>query len=241
MTVRFLLAYDGTRYAGWQRQHHAPTIQATLEDALRNITGHRTVVLGAGRTDAGVHAWGQVAHARLTTRLTVRTLQNALNAVLPPDIVVRRVTRVPNRFHARYDAVRKRYRYRIAVGPLKPLFTRDWVHWVAQPLNVAAMRRVAKAWVGRHDFGAFHSAGRPVASTRRTVYALRIIRRAPLDHGLTGRGGELHVEIEADGFLYHMVRRMVGVLLEIGKGKPRPIAAPTAPAKGLCLLEVKYR
>lgn len=228
--LRLLVAYDGTRYAGWQRQRHRPTIQAALETTLQRLTGHRTTVIGAGRTDAGVHAWGQVAHATVTTRLTPPALQRALNAVLPPDIVVRQVTRVPDRFHARYHAVRKWYRYRIAVGPLKPLFTRDWVHWVPQPLNVAAMRRTARAWIGRHDFSAFHSSGRPVASTWRTVYAFRITRR----------GGELHVDIVADGFLYHMVRRMAGVLLEIGKGKPRPLTAPTAPARGLCLMRVSY-
>jgi len=243
-TVRLLVAYDGTRYAGWQQQRHALTVQATLEAALRQIVGHHITVMASGRTDAGVHAWGQVAHATVTTRLSPGALCRALNALTPSDILIRRVTKVPATFHARFNAVRKRYRYRIATGPLKPLFERSYVHFVPQRLDVPAMRWAAKAWVGHHDFRAFHSTGRPTISTRRHVYALRVTRQ----------GREVRIDVEADGFLYHMVRRMVGVLLEVGKGRwaphiaqafmnhrqPSPVVAPTAPAKGLCLVSVRY-
>lgn len=239
-TARLVIAYDGTRYAGWQRQRNAPTVQAALESALQRLTGRRIAVVGAGRTDAGVHAWGQVAHVRITTRLRPAVVRRALNALLPHDLLIRQVTLVSDRFHAQHQATRKWYRYRIATGPTKPLFTRAWVHWVPQPLNVAAMRRAARCWVGRHNFRAFHSSGSPAASTWRTITTFRVTRRAPFDHGRTGRGVELHVDIQGDGFLYHMVRRLVGVLLEIGKGKPQPVVAPTAPAQGLCLMRVTY-
>ena len=240
--VSLLIAYDGTRYAGWQRQRQAPTVQATVEAALQQLTGRRITTTVAGRTDAGVHAWGQVAHARLPVTWRAGALQRALNAILPLDILVRRVAREGDTFHARFQAVRKQYRYRIVAGPLRPLFERACAHYVPVPLDLAAMQRAATAWRGRHEFAAFHSSGRPMTSTRRTVYDLQVARR----------GGEIHVDIEADGFLYHMVRRMVGVLLEIGKGRwpvsvaramlhPHPpVVAPTAPAKGLCLMRVVY-
>ena len=241
--VRMVVAYEGTRYAGWQRQKNAMTVQAALEDALRTITGRHVAVAGAGRTDTGVHAWGQVAHADVPGRLDPATLQRALNACLPDDILVRDITRIRGRFHARFDARRKRYRYRIVTGPLRPLFDRSLVQYVPGSLQVTAMRRAARHWVGPHDFGRFHSTGRAVAITRRTVTALTIRR-----HGL-----EITIEVTADGFLYHMVRRMVGVLLKVGKGRWAPeIAArfirpgqpapdaPTAPARGLMLMEVAY-
>ncbi len=230
-TFRFLIAYDGTRYGGWQRQRNAPTVQAKLETALRRLTGRRVVVIGAGRTDAGVHAWGQVAHAAVATRLSPPVLRQALNALLPPDILVRRVTRAPAAFHAQFDAARKWYRYRIATGPVRPLFDRPYVHYVPQPLDLAAMQRAARRWRGRHDFHPFHSAGRAVADTRRTIQVLHLARR----------GRKLRVDIAADGFLYHMVRRMVGALLLVGQGNPWPAVAPTAPARGLCLMRVTYR
>ena len=229
-TLRFLVAYDGTRYGGWQRQRNAPTVQAKLEAALRRLAGRRVVVVGAGRTDAGVHAWGQVAHATVATRLPPRILCQALNALLPPDILVRRVSRAPATFHAQFDAARKWYRYRLATGPVRPLFDRPYVSYVPQPLDLAAMQRAARRWRGRHDFRPFHSAGRSVADARRTIHRLR----------LTRRGRELRVDVEADGFLYHMVRRMVGALLVVGQGKPLPAVPPTAPAKVLCLMRVTY-
>lgn len=241
--VRMLVAYEGTHYGGWQRQKNAMTVQAALEQALHTITERHVAVAGAGRTDAGVHAWGQVAHADVPGRLSPAILHRALNACLPEDILVRRVTRVHGRFHARFDALRKRYRYRLVAGPLRPLFDRPFVHYVPTPLNVAAMRRAARYWVGTHDFRRFHSVGRTATSTRRTVTALTIRQHGP----------ELSIEVTADGFLYHMVRRMIGVLLQIGRGRWTPDMAgrfihpsqpapdaPTAPARGLCLMEVCY-
>jgi tRNA pseudouridine38-40 synthase len=237
ITLRLLVAYDGARFAGWQRQKNVRTVQASLEDALARVTERRAIVVGAGRTDAGVHALGQVAHARVVTRLSPAVLRRALNAVLPDDVIVRRLAEAPGRFHAQHDARWKWYRYRIAVGPVRPLLDRAYVLYVPQPLNVAAMRRAARAWVGRHDFRAFHSSGQPVASTRRRVYRLRLTR----EKGSASRSGPfLCIDVVADGFLYHMVRRMVGALLEIGRGRPMPPVAPTAPALGLCLMRVTY-
>jgi len=247
--LQLTVAYEGTRYAGWQRQKNAPTVQAVVEDALRRIIGKRVTVTAAGRTDSGVHAQGQVIHAHAETSLAPAVLRRALNALLPEDVLVRRVSAAPSAFHARYHAVRKRYRYRIATGPLRPLAERRYVHFVPQPLDVNAMRRAARFWVGRHPFAAFDASGRPAGATRqpgatrRRVYAIRIRRQ----------GREVWVDITADGFLYRMARRMVGTLLEIGKGRwpvstakallsrPGCVCAPTAPARGLCLMEVAYR
>ena len=247
--VQLLVAYDGTRYAGWQRQPNTLTVQVVLEEALRRLDGRRVMTTAAGRTDAGVHAVGQVVHASLRRPRSPTVLRRALNALLPDDIVVRRVTPAPIGRHPRFDAARKWYRYRIATGPVRPLFDRAYVHYISQPLNVAAMRRAARAWVGRHDFRAFHSAGRSVSSTRRRIYRLRV---ATSGRATSGRVGELRIDVVADGFLYHMVRRMVGALLQIGRGQWTPemanallthrsgLVAPTAPARGLCLMQVTY-
>lgn len=240
--IRLVLAYDGTRYAGWQRQPNQPSIQSVLEDALRRLDERPVETIAAGRTDAGVHAWGQVVQATLHTPRSPRVIRRALNVLLPPDIVVRRVLPASPSAHPQFDAARKWYRYRLATGPVRPLFDRPFVHYIAHPLNLAAMRRAARSWVGRHDFRAFHSAGRPVESTRRRVYRI----------GITRRAGGVAIDVVADGFLYHMVRRMVGALLLIGRGRWTPdtarrllqpratLVAPTAPAHGLCLMQVSY-
>ncbi|MBI4226725.1 MAG: tRNA pseudouridine(38-40) synthase TruA [Candidatus Omnitrophica bacterium] len=249
MTLRLLLAYDGTRYAGWQRQPDALTVQTVLEDALRRLDGHPVTTVAAGRTDAGVHAWGQVVQARLRTPRPPAVIHRALNALLPPDIVVRRVVPAPPRAHAQFDAVHKWYRYRLVTGPIRPVFDRPYVHHLAQSLDLDAMRRAGRVWVGRHDFRAFHSTGRLVTSTRRRIYRLRITR----EKGCACTSAPfLCIDVVADGFLYHMVRRMVGALLLIGTGRWPPdaarrllarrttLVAPTAPARGLCLMQVSY-
>lgn len=214
MTVTFKLtvSYDGTRFAGWQRQKNGRTVQATLESALRQITGKSVRVTGAGRTDAGVHARGQVAHVQLATRLSRATLLRALHAILPEDIVVRHVQKAPPGFHARYWARAKWYRYTLWNHPTRPLLERAFVHHVPTTLDVSKMRQAARLLRGRHDFHPFHCAGRPVASTLRTLSRLSVRKQ----------GGRILIEAVADGFLYRMVRRLVGLLIEVGRGRVDP-------------------
>jgi tRNA pseudouridine38-40 synthase len=230
---KLTLAYDGTLFAGWQRQKNARTVQQTLEEALRKIVGRKVQVTGAGRTDSGVHAQGQVAHVKLRTRLSPKTLERALNAILPEDILIRSVQPAPSDFHARFAARWKRYRYSIWNSPERPLFNRNYALHVPTPLNLAAMRKAARLLQGRRDFRRFHSSGRPVRSTVRNLRRLTLSKKGPL----------IFIDAESDGFLYHMVRRIVGLLIEIGRSRDdlTPDHAPTAPAKGLCLIQVRYR
>jgi len=227
--LKITLAYEGTRFVGWQKQKSGRSVQGVLEAALQQLTGKPVPVTGAGRTDSGVHAVGQVAHANVRTRLASKEIQKALNAILPEEVLIRSVQIAPARFHARYSAKSKLYRYQIWNDPLRPLFGREQLHHVRDRLDFPAMRRAARALAGRRDFKAFHSSGRPVRSTVRTLQKI----------SLTKEGPRVTLEVRGDGFLYHMVRRIAGLLIEIGKGK-RPAIPPTAPAKGLCLLSVRY-
>ena len=228
-TLKLTLAYDGTRFVGWQRQKNGRTVQEVLEAALKQLTGKPVAVTGAGRTDSGVHAGGQVAHAKIVSRLSPREIRQALNAILPEDLLVRSVQPAPDRFHARYSAKSKLYRYQIWNDPLRPLFGREQMHHVRDRLNLAAMRRAARVLIGRRDFKRFASSGGSVRSTVRTL-RLEIAKKGPL----------ITLDFWANGFLYHMARRITGFLIEIGKGKPAPAIPPTAPARGLCLMEVRY-
>jgi len=241
--LKLTLAYDGTHYAGWQRQRGQPTIQAALEQVLRRVCNERVRVVGSGRTDRGVHALGQVAHVHTRSRLPLTRLQRALNSLLPPDIVVTSINTVSATFHARFSAKRKRYRYRMAIGPWVSPFVRRYVYWMRQPLQLVTMQHAARALLGTHDFAPFQAMGRP---TRETV---RRITQA----SITRHGEELWVEIEATGFLYKMVRRIVGTLIHIGQGQRPPTlireilkssnsasVGPTAPAQGLTLVSVSY-
>ncbi len=244
-TLKLTVAYDGTRYAGWQVQRNATqTIQAVLQEALRTALGEAVHVQASGRTDAGVHALAQVAHLRTRSPLPAKRLLWSLNGLLPHDIRVREVAEAPAAFHAQFDAVAKRYRYSVVMGPVVLPFDRPYVQQMPLPLNVALIRREARRLLGRHDMAAFQSAGRPVRDSHRTILDIRVTRK----------GSRLDIEIEADGFLYHMVRRIAGTLLDIGRGRlpPGTIAAmlrtrdprlggPVAPARGLCLLRVAYR
>ena len=242
-TLKLTLAYDGTAYAGWQVQRGKTTIQGAVEAALHRITGERVRVTGSGRTDAGVHALAQVAHAKVRSRMDRAKLQFALNAVLPSDIVVTRVEDALSTFHAQYGAKSKRYRYRIAVSTVLP-FDRRYVHQVRVPLNAGLMRKEARVLLGRHDMRAFHKMSRVVKDARRTVSHV----------SLTREGGELVFEIEAGGFLHGMVRTIVGTLIDVGRGhrppgtmaailkaRKRVLAGPSAPARGLILLSVRYK
>jgi tRNA pseudouridine38-40 synthase len=246
-TFRFLLEYDGTDFAGWQAQAPgARTVQGVLEEALARVTGEAVRVMGAGRTDAGVHAEGQVASVRLETRLDPATLRRALNAELPPDLVVRQLALAPAAFHAIRDSRHKLYRYRVWNGPVRSPLRERTQHWVRAPLGLDAMRRAAAPLLGRQDFASFETRGREHAvadhGTVRTLFRV----------GVEGEsGGEVRLDFEGDGFLRYMVRSLAGTLLQVGRGvrpeadlervlsaRDRRQAGPTAPARGLVLVRV---
>lgn len=246
-TLKLTLAYDGTAYAGWQVQSGRRTVQEVLETTLAKITGETIRVVASGRTDAGVHALGQVASFRTNCRLSAEVFQRALNAELPEDIAVCEAAEAADGFHALRDAVRKRYRYILHDGPVRDVFARNYCWHYYGRLDVDAMARAARALVGTHDFSSFETSGAPRRTSVRTVYELTLCRsEAPHEHLIV-------LEIEANGFLYNMVRAIVGTLVEIGRGaRPeawagevlaaadRRAGGPTAPPQGLFLVRVDY-
>ncbi len=244
---KLVLAYDGSNYSGWQVQPGRTTLQGALEEALARITGHAVRVSGSGRTDAGVHALGQVASFRSETGLSVDVLHKALHAELPRDMAVLSVAEAATGFHARASAVRKRYRYQLDDRPIRDVFTRRYAWHCRYRLDAAAMHRAAQSLVGRHDFSSFETSGSRRQSSVRTVFEISVERAAA-----DSQGG-ISLEIEADGFLYNMVRTIVGTLVEAGRGVrseqwpadvlaacDRKAAGQTAPACGLFLLRVDY-
>jgi tRNA pseudouridine38-40 synthase len=242
---KLVIEYDGSRYCGWQRQSQAASIQGEIERALGTLTQHPVTLHGAGRTDAGVHALGQVASFRCETRLEPETIRKGLNGLLPADIAVAECRQVPEDFHARYSARGKVYHYRILNRDHRPAVGRGYAWFIHRPLDLAAMQKAAAGLVGRQDFKAFESAGSPRRNTLRTVAAA---------DWLAGDGpGQTVFRIEADGFLRGMVRNIVGTLVAVGLGKTdaerlpeilatrdRRQAGATAPPHGLFLMEVFY-
>jgi len=246
-TFKLTLAYDGADFAGWQRQPNRRTVQGELEAAIERITQERSKCIASGRTDAGVHALGQVVSFHSETQLPPAVLTKALNAELLEDMLVFEVEGVPTGFHALRDALRKRYRYVIEDGRNRDLFDRKYLWHVYQRLDVEAMKQAAAPLVGTHDFASYETSGSPRLTTVRTVLDLLVERRTG---ELTDR---IVIEVEADGFLYNMVRNIVGTLVAVGKGKEPPTwpaavlalrdrtkAGMTAPPQGLFLVGVEY-
>lgn len=243
-TFKIIVEYDGTEFHGWQRQKTDPTIQGAIEAALKTITGQSITVAGSGRTDAGVHALGQVASFSCNTRLSQGDLASGLNALLPDSIVVLHCCQTDDSFHARFSAKAKTYHYRIVNRRLPPAIGRQYAWHVARRLDRQSMRAALRQLVGRHDFSAFEAAGSPRAHATRTVVRAELKETEP---------EELVVVIEADGFLRHMVRNIVGTLVSVGLGriqpeeiqtilmsKDRSRAGATAPPQGLFLVSVTY-
>jgi tRNA pseudouridine38-40 synthase len=241
---KLTIEYDGTAYSGWQRQTDDPTVQAEIEFALAQMTRSKIAVIGAGRTDAGVHALGQVANFRCDTRLAPDAILKGQNSLLPPDIAIRDCCLMPEEFHARFAAKSKRYHYRILNRAARAAVGRDYAWFIHRPLDTRAMGQAAEHLLGRRDFKAFESAGSPRAHSVRHV--LHAVWTEAEDQCMT-------FQIEADGFLRGMVRNIVGTLVAVGLGKldPQGIdeilssrdrrrAGVTAPARGLFLVQVYY-
>jgi tRNA pseudouridine38-40 synthase len=255
---KLTLAYDGTNYHGWQIQPDRPTVQGELERALAEIFRQPIRVAGSSRTDAGVHAQGQVVSFSLETEMAVDKLRRAINHFLPEDISVRSVEDAREGFHAIGDTVRKRYRYVLHDGPVCDVFRRKYAWWYGRPLDADRMHQGAQFLTGKHDFRSFESQWPTRDSSVRTVLDVCAYREpqgveqpAPIDR-LTRPF--VCVEIEADGFLYNMVRSIVGTLVDVGRGAREPAwvgevlaaqdrsrAGRTAPPEGLTLLWVEHR
>ena len=240
---KLTVAYDGTRFFGWERQPDVDTIQGKLESVLTELTGEAVEVTGAGRTDAGVHARAMTANAVLDTDKSPEEIRDYMNRYLPDAIAVREVKPCSERFHARYNALGKTYRYTCFDGPVKPVFDRRYVTVLDYVPNVERMRRAAELLQGEHDFASFCGNPRMKKSTVRTVDTILIERRRD----------RVVFTFHGNGFLQNMVRILVGTLLEVGRGywepehvreileaKDRRQAGPTAPPEGLCLMKVDY-
>ena len=264
--VRLIVQYDGTAYAGFQWQPDVPTVQGVLEAALSRCCDEPVRVHGAGRTDAGVHARGQVVNFHTQGSIPTECIPLALGSLLPPDIVVVGADEVALDFHARFQARAKVYSYTFWRAPFPSPFWRRYSLHVPGELNVGAMTEAASLMEGRHDFGAFQGTGSSVRSGERTVHYCRVVPGVgagglpgalggapPGVHGDALPGEALFLLVQADGFLYHMVRVMAGTLLEVGRGRmpiaqvrealatgKRTLAGPTLPPYGLCLEQVLY-
>jgi tRNA pseudouridine38-40 synthase len=246
-TIKLTLAYDGADFAGWQFQTAQRTLQDTLEQTLQKITGQFSRATASGRTDAGVHALAQIVSFETESSMPVEVLWRALNAELPYDMSTLKVEEAPDGFNAQREAKRKRYRYVICDHRARDVFRRRFAWQLFNRLDVPAMQRAAQSLVGTHDFISFQSSGSERETTERTVYDLTIRRFDPPDDHV------VELEIEASGYLYNMVRNIVGTLAEVGQGRQtenwvaevmaardRRRAGTTAPPQGLVLVSVHY-
>jgi tRNA pseudouridine38-40 synthase len=242
--IKLTIRYDGTDYCGWQYQKNALSIQETVEKAVRKITGARAAVIASGRTDAGVHALAQVANFKTASKVPLNNLRMALNAILPEDIVVLRAEEAAPEFNSQKYAVSKLYRYSIYNKEFMDPLLRRYASKCFFKLDPALMRKAAKYIVGRRDFTSFRTKDGVEKNAVRTVKYIKIKKDGDL----------IYIDIEADGFLYNMVRNIVGTLIEVGRGKfradyvgdiikkrDRCFSGPTAPAKGLTLVRVRYK
>ena len=241
---RIIIQYEGTRYQGWQKQNSSEnTLQGKFEQLLSRMAGEPVQIHASGRTDAGVHAYGQVANFHMDTRLTPVELMEQINSYLPEDVAVISCVEAAPRFHSRLNAVSKTYRYRILNSDVPHVFDRKFVWQYSDRLDLEKMRRAAGILCGTHDFASFTSTKKSKKSTVRTITDIRIEKV----------GDEVQLTFEGDGFLFHMVRILTGTLVEVGSGKrdvsdmetlltagKRELAGPLVPAKGLALMEVRY-
>jgi tRNA pseudouridine38-40 synthase len=252
--IRLLIEYDGSGYHGWQVQKDAVTVQGILEEKVFQVTGYHSGVIGASRTDAGVHAFGQVATFRTTSNLDSGTIKKALNAVLPLDIRVLSAAETEDSFHPRDDALRKRYFYLIANQRISSAFLFRYTWIVPQSIDMGLMEEASGMLVGRYDFSAFMGAGSDIKDALREVFSLTVEKLdGVIFTEVKLQGNFIRITAEANGFLRHMVRNIVGTLVEIGRGRipsgkireilesrDRKKAGQTAPANGLFLERIDY-
>lgn len=257
--IRLQIAYDGSQYVGWQVQPNGPSVQSIIETAIQRLTEQKPTLFAAGRTDAGVHALGQVASFQTQSLIPAERFAPALQQYLPPDIVMIKSDEVPLSFHATFSAVRKRYRYVICNQPRILPFLRGYALHFARPLDAGAMHEAAQSLLGTHDFRCFESHYPNKATSVRTILECRVDRRTnwsiwddrPVEKFRSG--SFICLEIVADGFLYNMVRTIMGTLIRVGRGiwdasditriiksLDRQYAGDTAPAQGLYLVAVDY-
>jgi len=241
--LKMTIAFDGSRYKGWQRQKNPDiTIQGKIEAVLSRMTGEEIQIIGCGRTDAGVHAENYIANFHTSTKLKPQEMLNYAYEYLPEDIVIKTIEEAPERFHARYNVKSKTYVYTINNNSFRDVFRRKYQFHVSEPLDIPAMREASKLLVGTHDFQSFTNE-KGNKSTIRTIYYINLIEKGSL----------IEIEVNGNGFLWNMVRIIAGTLIETGKGtlipsdverilneKKRWEAGPMAPAKGLCLRDVHY-
>jgi len=241
---KIIIEYDGTHYHGWQRQKDDRTIQQEIENALSTMTAERVTLIGSGRTDAGVHAYGQTANFICDTELSETVFQKGLNSILPDDIVIKDCRLVNQAFHARYAVKSKVYHYRIINRAIPSAIGRQYAWFIRRKLDTTAMRSAISHVIGSHDFKSFEGTGSPRSHTTRNIMTANLTEH---------QDGLFVLKIEADGFLRYMVRNIVGTLVDVGLGKITPVkfkeilkskdrsnASATAPPHGLFLMEVKY-
>ena len=241
--IKFIVAYDGTRYHGFAKQKEVVTVQSKLEEAISYIVRHEVEVIGAGRTDAGVHAKGQCCIFMSDTTIPLDKLRRAINSRLPQDILIKEMAIAPDDFHPRFSAKRKTYRYQIRYKGDRDPFNYRYEYYFPRMLNIEAMKEAASYIEGTHDFKAFCAAGSTVVSTVRTIYSLELTEKEDL----------IQIDVCGDGFLYNMVRIIVGTLLKAGLGQIKPsdvktiieskdrrLAGPTVPPQGLMMLNIEY-
>lgn len=242
--IKITMEYDGSRYNGWQKLGNTEnTIQSKLEKVLSKMTNEKIEIVASGRTDAGVHALEQVVNFKTRTNMTTKEIRSYCNQYLPNDIVVKIAEEVTDKFHARYNAKAKKYLYRIRIGAIPTVFDRKYTYYVPNYLDIEAMKKASKLFLGEHDFKAFSSVKSKKKSTVREIF----------DIDITKEEKEIHIMLHGKGFLHNMARIMVGTLIEIGEGKREPSsikdifeskvrenAGVTAPAQGLFLYQVFY-
>jgi len=241
--IKFTIEYDGTNYHGWQSQINAVAVQDVITDAIKKLTGEDCNLIGAGRTDVGVHALGQVANFVTESRIPAERFSYALNSILPEDIVIKKSEEANPDFHSRYSAKGKKYRYLIYNSIHPSALLRNRVYHVSFNLDFDSMQKASDFFLGMHDFSAFKASGSSVKTSERTITGVHLAKSEDI----------ITFEIEGDGFLYNMVRIIAGTLVEVGAGKIQPEAIPeiiksrdrnkagkTAPAHGLYLIEVYY-
>ena len=243
--IKLTIRYDGTEYSGWQFQRNSrKTIQAVIQRAIKKITGEKSHLTGSGRTDAGVHAMAQIANFKTGSKIPLKNIQMALNSILPDDIVIYDAKVADPKFDAQRSAQSKLYRYTIMNADYLDPFIKRYAAKIFYKIDIARMKEAARYLIGRHDFKAFQAVDGVERNSVRTVKYIAIKKSADL----------IYIDIEADGFLYNMVRNIAGTLVDVGRGKctvdsvavmlrrkDRRLSGPTMPAKGLALVKVRYR